>query len=186
MMGVMKPLALIGYRGAGKSTAAKAIARHTGWEVIHLDQVIESHARRSIADWVEEAGWGPFRTMERQWLADILNGRGDHRFILDCGGGIIEEAANRNLLRAQSVVVWLDCDERQLIDRLAASPKRPSLTGKSHAEEIREVLARRNPLYRETAHATVSADTLDAGMLAARVWEAYTALEPAARGAWKD
>ena len=27
--------------------------------------------------------------MERQWLADILNGRGDHRFILDCGGGII-------------------------------------------------------------------------------------------------
>lgn len=144
---------LIGSRASGKSRAARHLAELTGWTRISTDELLIEHLG-PIPSFVKRFGWEPFREAEREVLAGI---EGD-RLIVDCGGGIVENAGAISRLRDLGTVYWIRASVAVLRERLSR-PKhrdsRPTLTGVPPAEEAALMLERRTPLYREAAGADV-------------------------------
>lgn len=160
-------VAVVGMRGAGKSTFARAFAEHSGVEAFDGD-VAFTAAHGPIAPFVQAHGWPAFRAEEAR-LADALLQPGR---VVALGGGAIETAAVRELLRARAFVVWLDAPVDVLRARLAADAAgRPSVTGAPVLDELDELAARRAPLYHAAAQVrldgTQPVDALVAAALAA-------------------
>jgi shikimate kinase len=149
---------LIGYRGCGKSSVGPRLARRLGWSCIDSDDIVEQRAGCSIRDIFEHEGEVGFRKREAEVLADLLQ---QENVVVASGGGAILAEENRRRMRAAGPVVWLRASvatlARRLGDRLSVQ-RRPSLTGKPITEEIAEVLAVREPLYRDCATLIVDAE----------------------------
>jgi len=143
---------LIGYRGAGKSSTAKSLSRLTGKKIISTDELFEERHGR-ISDFIPKNGGERFRAEEKKILGSIKQ----EGLIVDCGGGIIEDDENIRMLR-KGIVFWLDADRDVLLQRLE-KVERPSLTGRSHEDEIDEILERRKPLYLKASDFTISSDS---------------------------
>ncbi len=146
-------IAVIGMRGAGKSTFARAFAAATGVDAVDSDaQFTMEHG--AIGPFVARRGWSAFREHEEHIVANAL--RAGH--VVSTGGGAIESANTRRLLRERALVVWLDAGADLLRSRLLAAPEeRPSITGAPVADEIPELLARRQPHYAAVAHVRIDA-----------------------------
>jgi shikimate kinase len=154
-------LALVGYRGSGKSTVGKILASRLGRRFLDADREIESRAGRSIAAIFAEEGEPSFRGWEERTLKDLVLGHPGA--ILATGGGVVLLPSNRRLLLSFGLVVWLQAEPAELARRLqsdsAAGLLRPSLTAAGLIGEIASVLDARRALYHELADAEI--DTLD-------------------------
>lgn len=153
-------LALIGYRGTGKSTVGRILAsrlRRTFWD---CDLAIEARANRSIRAIFTELGEPAFRDWEEQALAELT--AGSPAAVLATGGGAILREANRRRLRDFGFIAWLTAHPSVLARRLEADrlglAGRPPLTMGGTLEEIVQVLAVRTPLYTELADAMIETD----------------------------
>jgi shikimate kinase len=155
----MKNIALIGPRGVGKSKISKRLSKLTGKPVLSIDSIaIYELGGKTIADFVAEnnGNWKPFRDLEYKILKNLENSKG---LILDCGGGILfdtDENGNEvvsekkvDLLRTMAEVVFLDNELEALINKVANDSTRPDLSAK---ESYQEILQRRIPIYKESAH----------------------------------
>jgi len=151
---------LIGYRGTGKTSVAPRLAERWGWEWIDADVELERHAGRTIHQIFVADGEAEFRRLERAVVQDLLQ---HDRLVLASGGGAILNTDTRRDFRAAGPVVWLHADVETIARRIAedktTSARRPNLTALGGVDEIRAVLAAREPLYRETA--TVIVETMD-------------------------
>ena len=151
--GVGGGIALVGYRGAGKSTVARIVADRLGMPFVDLDHAIEARAGASIAAIFETQGESAFRDLEERILAEFV---GTPRLVVATGGGVVVRESNRRMLRRFRLVAWLETDPSALVERLVREPgDRPSLTGRGLLEEVEEVLASRTPLYHEVADAVI-------------------------------
>lgn len=152
-------LALIGYRGTGKSHVARLLAARLGWHAIDADDWVESHAGKSIAEIFQASGEPGFRDLETEAVRTLTANK---RQILAMGGGVILREANRELLRQNCHTVWLTASPAAIAQRLAhdetTQARRPSLTGKSVIEEIEEVLNARLALYKQCADVTIETE----------------------------
>jgi len=149
-------LLLIGYRGTGKSAVAQLVAERLGWRWLDADAELERRAGKSIAAIFADDGEPAFRELESQMLAELV--RLD-RHVLALGGGVVLRAQNRELIKKAGAVVWLTADAATINTRVAGDPataaRRPNLTASGGIEEIRALLAQREPLYRECVTAVV-------------------------------
>ncbi|MFM7040164.1 MAG: shikimate kinase [Planctomycetaceae bacterium] len=163
-------ISLIGYRASGKSCIAPRLAKKLGWEWLDADRVIEQRAGCSIPEIFSAEGEAGFRQRESAVLAELLQ---SPELVLATGGGAILSAENRQLLRAAGPVVWLHASPVTLAARLSrdrlSGSSRPSLTGRPIDQEVAEVLAVREPLYREAATLTVHSDGEPAEQVARRI-----------------
>ncbi len=151
--GVPKNLVLVGYRGAGKSTLGRRIAKRISLKLVSTDSEVSRRLGKSIPDFVAENGWPAFRAEERAVVADFCD---KQNLLIDTGGGVVEDPVNVEKLRNSGIVFYLEADARTLENRIAFTGGRPSLTGKASASaEVMEVLIRRDPLYRLAAHHVV-------------------------------
>ncbi|MCS6851438.1 MAG: shikimate kinase [Gemmataceae bacterium] len=145
---------LVGYRGTGKSTVARHLARRLGWGWVDADAVLEERFGRSIRQIFADEGEAGFRAKEAAVLHDLV---ALSRHVVATGGGVVLRSENRELLR-RGWVVWLTADpdtiERRLSGDAATAERRPNLTVGGRAE-IETLLRLREPLYREVAHLTV-------------------------------
>lgn len=149
-------LVLIGYRGTGKSTVGKLLARRLGWEYVSTDAEIVQRAGCSIPDLVHRLGWDGFRDCETEVCRDLV---GKDRMVIDTGGGIILRAENVAQLKQHGTLIWLTAGIPTIIERIRGNQDRPSLTGtKSVADEVAEVLAERRPKYEAAADLVVETD----------------------------
>lgn len=145
-------ITLIGYRGCGKSTVAPALAARLGWDWVDADTVLEAKAGKSIREIFAESGEPEFRRLERETLVELLQ---RDRLVLAAGGGAVLNPETRADFRKAGPVVWLRADVATLEARIAAdattAARRPNLTSAGGTAEIAQLLAGREPLYRETA-----------------------------------
>ncbi len=149
----MKTVALIGYRCVGKTTVGRRLAERLGWDFFDTDEMAAAEKGQTIARLVSSEGWPAFRKLESEILARAVN---RDRAVVATGGGMVESSKNRELLRRMDLVVWLAAPAHVIERRMASDEStitdRPGLTEKSDRRaEIEETLARREPLYRETA-----------------------------------
>jgi shikimate kinase len=164
---------MIGYRGTGKTTVGRLLARRLGWGFVDADDHIEAAAGRSVADIFTAEGEGGFRDRESAALAELC--RLD-RHVVSTGGGVVLRPANRERLAA-GFVAWLTADPGTIWARLQADPttaaRRPRLTAAGGVEEVRELLAAREPLYRETASFRIPTDDLSPEAVADAILSAW-------------
>ena len=153
-----RAIALVGLRCSGKTTLGRALARELGLGFVDLDDAVAWAASEgccaqhipTVAHVVETLGWDGFRELESRELRRVLESGAE--LVVATGGGVVESPANREFLRAHATCVWLEAPLETLRKRLALDPTvRPSLTGRSAADELAEIAARREPCYREVA-----------------------------------
>jgi shikimate kinase len=163
-------LTFIGYRATGKTTLAKLIAQRLGWDWIDADVEIERRAGKSIARIFAEDGEPAFRDLEVAVIADLCQ---RDRLALAAGGGAPLRAESRQAMRKAGKVVWLTARPETILARMSGDAttagRRPSLTGKDPLTEIVEVLARREPVYRETADLVLDTESRTPDALAAAI-----------------
>ena len=152
-------LILIGYRATGKTTLARLLAGRLGWHWTDADVEIERKAGKSIKRIFAEDGEPAFRDLEAQVIADLCN-RQD--LVLAAGGGAPLREDSRRLMRQSGSVVWLVARPETILARMSADAttpgRRPNLTDQPPLEEIVHLLARREPIYRESAHLVVDTE----------------------------
>ncbi|WP_435009751.1 shikimate kinase [Tundrisphaera lichenicola] len=175
----LRGLALVGYRGTGKSTVGRIVAERLGRDFADADREVEALAGRSIRSIFEEDGEPAFREWESRVLLDLtarLVGG-----VVATGGGAVLSEANRQALRNFGLVAWLSADPESLLHRLRSSRRgvedRPSLTPAGTLGEIAEVLQARTPLYQEAAHVIIPTDGRTPEQVADAVLEAWIAVE---------
>jgi len=157
-------LSLIGYRGSGKTTVAQAAALRLAWDWVDADVEIELGAGKSIGAIFADDGEGHFRELESAVLADLMR---RERTVLALGGGVVLRASNRQELIASSrdgrgKTVWLKASPALLWERITTdtttAARRPNLTPGGGLEEVKTLLTRREPLYRECADLVIETD----------------------------
>ncbi|POP46709.1 shikimate kinase AroL [Superficieibacter electus] len=151
-----QPVFFIGPRGCGKTTVGQALAQEQNWHFVDTDHWLQERAQMNVAEIVAKEGWEGFRARETQALQAVSA----TSTVVATGGGMVLAEANRRFMREAGLVIYLRAPAGVLAARLDAFPQagqRPALTAKPPEEEIREVLAEREPLYCETAHYIVDA-----------------------------
>lgn len=143
---------LIGFRGVGKTTVGRALARRLGRPFLDIDAEIERRTGRTVRALFREHGEDAFRARERQVLREIAC---HAPLVVATGGGIVESAGARASLARLGLCVWLQASEAELIRRLRRSSARPALSGRSVVAEVPALLRRRRPWYRAVADVTV-------------------------------
>src|SRR3954464_5808418 len=123
-------VALIGYRGSGKSAVAQQAALRLGWDWVDADVELELRAGKSIAAIFADDGEQVFRDTETAVLRELLK---RDRTLLALGGGVVLREENRRMLRAAGgMTIWLSASPETLCARILAdsttAARRPSLT----------------------------------------------------------
>jgi shikimate kinase len=153
-----RPIALIGYRGTGKTTVAQLLARRLGWDWVDADVEAELRAGKSIAAIFADDGESAFRDLEAAIVADLCTRK---RTVLALGGGAVLREDNRQSIQNCQAAVWLKAEAATLAARIVDDPmtaaRRPNLTNHGGRTEIDFLLAQREPFYR--ACATLEVDT---------------------------
>lgn len=150
---------LIGYRGSGKSSVAAPLAARLGWDWLDADVELERRAGRSIREIFADEGEPFFRILERDLLAELLDG---DRLVLAAGGGAVLDAPTQDRMQRSGPVVWLRASVGTVQSRIAAdastTQRRPALTAQGGRLEIEHLLSQREPLYRQCATLIVDTD----------------------------
>lgn len=152
---------LIGMRGVGKSTVGSHAARLLGYDFVDMDTELEAVAAKPIPQIIREYGWSYFRAQETKLLHRLLAER-RNRCIIATGGGIVEIAENRELLkiysRAGGGVILLSRDMEDVVSYLRLDKTRPAYT-----DDMLQVWKTRKPLYEECSNHRYSIQTVGDG-----------------------
>lgn len=144
-------IALLGVRGAGKSTLGKALAEQLHLEFFELDELIEARAGLSLAEIFSIHGEDYYRRLEREVLERFLSEQ--PAAVLATGGGIVTHEESLRLLEARAATVWLRADLDDHWDRVVAQGDRRPMAARPAAKaELRRLLAEREALYRRADH----------------------------------
>jgi shikimate kinase len=140
-------LVLVGMMGAGKSSVGKRLAQALDLPFKDADEEIERAAGLTIPDIFALRGEAEFREGERRVIARLLD---DPPHVLATGGGAFVNPETRALMRSkQAVSIWLKADPEVLARRVGRKDNRPLLRGKDPRQVLTELLAAREPAYRQ-------------------------------------
>ncbi|MGD8454481.1 MAG: shikimate kinase [Phycisphaerae bacterium] len=155
--GIRPNLILLGYRGCGKSTVGRLVARRLGWTFVDTDELVMWAAGRSIAEIFKSDGEEVFRELESCVIEHVIGGQ---RQVISVGGGAVLRAINAERLSRSGLCVWLTAPAEELHRRCSldvrSAAQRPALTAAVGLDEVRHLLAAREPLYRALADREVS------------------------------
>ena len=139
---------LIGPMGAGKTTIGRVLARQLNKTFYDSDRVIEQRTGASVALIFELEQESGFRKRERDIIDELTQ---LNNVILATGGGAILDEQNRKHLASRGYVVYLYAPISQLVLRTAKDKNRPLLQLDNPKQKLEELMAIRDPLYREIA-----------------------------------
>ncbi len=138
--------------GAGKTTLGRALARRLGREFVDCDRVLVERTGVPVATIFEIEGEEGFRRRESGVLQELC---ARDRCVIATGGGVVLTEANRDLMRTSGTVVYLKARLESLWERTRHDSTRPLLATPDPRARLAELLAEREPLYRQTAHVVV-------------------------------
>jgi XRE family transcriptional regulator, aerobic/anaerobic benzoate catabolism transcriptional regulator len=155
-------VALLGLRGAGKSSVGERLASSLGWRFIELDALVEEQAGLGLPEMFELHGQPYYRRMERQALESVLDT--SDPVVVATGGGLVTEPTTFELLQGGAETVWLRASPEDHWERVVAQGDMRPMQGHDEAfAHLCAILEERERLY-EKAHLTIdtSAATLEA------------------------
>lgn len=157
----MSRIYLVGYMGAGKTTAAKRIATRLGWDVADTDAMFEEKYRISIHDFFQKYDEPLFRKLESEILKSTEN---MENTVISTGGGLACHCDNMEWMNRHGLTVFMRISPEAAADRILHSKRKRPLTDNKNevelAEYIRQHYAERLPFY-EQAKITVKSEDFD-------------------------
>jgi len=154
-------VALVGLRGAGKSTLGLRLAAERQVRYVELDKEIELESGLPLSELFSLYGQAGFRQFERRTLERLINE--NTQMVLSVGGGIVAEEETYGLLLSKCFTVWLRARPEEHMARVIAQGDLRPMAGNSEAmEDLKRILAAREPLYRKVdTMVDTSGQTLD-------------------------
>jgi XRE family aerobic/anaerobic benzoate catabolism transcriptional regulator len=153
--GRRKVIALIGLRGAGKTTIGTRLAKMLKRSFLELDQMIEEEAGLRLDEVFELHGEAYYRRLEREVLRRFLST--STAAVIASGGGLVTDRVTYDMLKQRTLTVWLKARPEDYLARVAAQGDRRPMAGRAEPlAELRELLKERETLY---AEAEVTIDT---------------------------
>src|ERR1700733_8431944 len=143
-------IVLVGFMGAGKTTVGHLLSERLGLPFVDSDLVIEQRAGRSVRQIFAEDGESAFRELERQVVADLIDGP---EAVLALGGGAAEHPETKVRLKSAQVV-YLHVGYAEAMERVAGDEYRPLL----RKPDLDALYQRRLGVYDEVATLTVATD----------------------------
>jgi XRE family aerobic/anaerobic benzoate catabolism transcriptional regulator len=141
-------IALIGLRGAGKSTLGAKLAEESEMPFIEMDRDIEKDAGMPLAEIFALYGQSGYRAIERRTLERVLNE--NERVVFSVGGGVVSEKETFDHLLSNCYTVWIKAHPEEYMRRVMAQGDFRAMAGNDHAmEDLRRILEAREPLYRQ-------------------------------------
>jgi shikimate kinase len=143
---------LTGFRGTGKTSVGRILARSLELPLIDLDDEVEQKAGKTIREIFDESGESGFRDLETSCLREVS---ARPRSVIALGGGAVLREENRQQITRSGVCVWLTADAKAIQERISAdlstARRRPALTSLPAHAEVEKLLADRDHAYRESA-----------------------------------
>lgn len=165
-------IALLGMRGAGKSTVGRALAEHLGMRFVELDRRIEARAEMTLADIFSLHGPEYYVELELDSLRQLFEER--EPCVLATGGGLVTHAESFGLLTRRAFCVWLRAQPETHWERVLEQGDRRPMAGNPRAfEQLCSILEVRTPLYAR-AELTVDTDTASVDALVETIASAVT------------
>src|SRR3984885_5682591 len=153
-------IALVGLRGAGKSTLGRMLAQHLGWPFIELDRVVEEDYGASIPDLIEMAGTATFRRHERSALERVI--ATNEAAVITTAGGIVSDPETYALLLLRSHTTWIKARPDDHMSRVMAQGDfRPMAANRAAMADLLAILEARRADY---ARAEAEVDTSGAAL----------------------
>jgi len=180
-------IALVGLRGAGKTTVGAALGRRLSMPFIELVQEIEREASMSIGELLATESQARYRALERQALEHIT--ARFERVIVATGGSLVSEGATYEALRRDYVTLWLRAEPADHMQRvMAQGDTRPMADNDQAMEDLKRILAERGPLYAFADHSVSTSGkdlqaTLEEVLALAPIREMQQANQPTPEGA---
>lgn len=167
-------IALIGLRGAGKTTLGRMLAERLRLPFIEIDREVEREGRMDLSDIFALHGREGFRNLERSVLQRLV--RDEMAAVIATGGGIVAEAETFAFLLDACMTVWLRASPEEHLQRVQEQGDLRPMRDSRHAmDDLRTILSSREPLY---AKADFTVDTT--GQTAQQSLQALLALPPVA------
>jgi XRE family aerobic/anaerobic benzoate catabolism transcriptional regulator len=163
-------IALIGLRGAGKTTIGKKVASKLKKDFVELDDRIERAAGLTLQNIFEVHGEEYYRRLEREVLVEFLVIRSPA--VLATGGGIVTREDTFNILRQHSITFWLKADPQDHWDRVLQQDPRPMANNPNAMEQLQNLLRGRESLYAMADH-TIDTSALGIPKSVKRIVELY-------------
>lgn len=148
---------LIGFMGAGKSSAGRALARLTGLPRFDTDEMVSVRFGLPVTEIFSRFGEDQFRDAETEALRQLSS---SIPAIIVTGGGIVLRAENVKILRGLGSVISLEADEETLFGRISRRTTRPLLQTANPRATLTELLRKREPIYREIADIRIDTSRL--------------------------
>ncbi len=147
----VKPIALLGVRGAGKSSIGEALAKKLGVAFVELDQRIEEASGLPLGEVFALHGEAYYRRIEREVLTQLL--ADPSPMVLATGGSIVNDPTNYALLRSRCSTVWLRARAEDHWNRVVAQGDQRPMAENPHAfAELRALMTAREKLYARAEH----------------------------------
>jgi XRE family aerobic/anaerobic benzoate catabolism transcriptional regulator len=144
-------VALLGLRGAGKTTVGRRLAKRLRRTFVELDRRIEEAANLSLAEIFALHGEGYYRRLERDALDGLI--REEQSMVLATGGGLVTSGDTYALLRRSAVTIWLRAQPEDHWNRVVRQgDRRPMADHPQAMADLRALLADREALYAEADH----------------------------------
>lgn len=144
-------IALLGLRGAGKTTIGRKLARRLRIPFVELDRKIEEAAELSLAELFSLHGEDYYRRLERETLDALVQER--RPMVLATGGGVVTSPDTFALLRRSAVTLWLRATPEDHWNRVVRQgDRRPMADHPQAMADLRALLTEREPLYAAADH----------------------------------
>lgn len=139
-------LVLIGFMGTGKTSVGRLAAEQLHFSYLDTDELIQTHTGRSIADIFRTDGEAAFREMERRLVEDLV---GLTKTVISTGGGLPVNPQNLASLKTHALVICLWASPEKIWERVKNQAHRPLLEEADPQKKIHELLAAREPFYKQ-------------------------------------
>lgn len=157
---------LIGFMGSGKTSSAKKLAVHLGWEAVEMDELIlKRSGKADINEIFEESGELGFRLLEMEVAKDLCN---SNKKVISTGGGIIMNQINMMYLKECGRVFYLKDNFDLIMQRLSKDKTRPLLKDRKKAQALFDL---RCPLYEHYADDIIDGEDVEPKIIAEQIYK---------------
>ena len=161
-------IVLVGFMGSGKTSVGTELSTLLGMDYIDTDDIIVKDSGISINEIFNAYGEAEFRKLERKTIEGLKDTKNT---IISCGGGVVLDSTNIELLRDNGKIVWLKVSPGEILNRLSNDDSRPLLKESFTLKGLSEILKNRLPLYENAGDIIIDTDKKNVREIAKEIIE---------------